>query len=135
MCFKVFVLMLRITGMFQTEIAAVTTGVLLVVATVAMFVAALVLTNEDRLKEQRAYRSESNSENDENASEEIDAPQTTHDIDVEAREDNAKVEDSGAASGSFPWQWLILGSSLCGAQPEDDGTPAPSSPRTAEEGE
>ena len=46
--------MLRIVGVFEKPVAAMAVGVTLCVATVSVFVAALVLSNTDRLNEKRA---------------------------------------------------------------------------------
>ena len=48
---QVFVLLLRIGGMFQREVSAVAVGTMLCIATFGVFVAALILANRDRLGE------------------------------------------------------------------------------------
>ena len=119
----VFVLMLRIHGMFQEEVAAATVGALLCIATVAVLGIALVLANQDRLNEQRAERSNSSSgEDNENEEEEPSA----HDVEVEAgpptsgltypRETDKDKEPNTEHSSSTMWSlWDIGNGALCGA--------------------
>ena len=55
---QVFVLMLRIVGVFKRPIAATAIGITLCVATVSVFIAACVLANTDRVKEKRTELSD-----------------------------------------------------------------------------
>jgi hypothetical protein len=51
-----FALLLRICGMFERDVAAVSLGIILLVVTAAVLIAALVLTSRDLTNEQRAAR-------------------------------------------------------------------------------
>ena len=59
---QVFVLMLRIAGVFTRAASALAIGVLLCAATVAVIVTGFVLSNNDRIEEQRSERSYSSAD-------------------------------------------------------------------------
>ena len=147
-------LLLRITGMFQRPSAAVAVGTLLCIATVGVFVAAFVLANIDRRKENRAIRERltasgtSDGTSTERSEIEIELVDMTQEAGFETAQmqsrDAAGKLDEGAPArrGSAspreeekneesPSSWssslLVLGNSaLCGAEPTaEDGTTKP----------
>ena len=137
----VLVLTLRINGVFVTPVAAVSIGVLLCVATVAVFVTALLLANADRLVEKRAERSEvnkatteltitgSNNETGEPEPGEVEAGGPSQ----EGRESPAVVEEKvdeeadEKPSPALPWSSILsIGSgTLCGAETAEDDSTTP----------
>ena len=113
-----FVLLLRVLGMFEREATAVVTGVVLCMATVTVFVTALVLANADRLSEERAERQETEEEielptlnNKNTASEENESEQTQTTLDQEVE---------AGPSPSLPWSLLVCGEG--GAEEADAAT-------------
>ena len=125
----VLVLMLRIAGVFVRPVAAMVIGVLLCVATVAVFVLALVLANTDRRNEKRAGRSDSN--------EEVVELTTGQPADGTGEKDPGEIE-AGPSQGrespidneekfeqrpdELPWSSILsIGTgALCGAETADD---------------
>ena len=128
----VLVLTLRINGVFMRPVAATTIGVLLCVATMAVFVLALRLANLDRLVENRAEGSElnkaaievaaeeSNNENDVTEPGEVEAG-PLQGRESPADEEKAERKDTNLSS-SLPWSSILsIGSgTLCGAETIDD---------------
>ena len=128
-----FSLMLRIAGVFEKHVAATAIGVILCVATVSVFVVALVLANIDRLNEKRAEQSDSNKESAEQNScdetgekdpEEIEAGSSQQGCESpDGTSDEEKFEQEDAhASSALPWSSILSigGSVLCGAGPADN---------------
>lgn len=131
----VFVLMLRIVGVFNNPVAATTIGLLLCVATAAVFVAALILADMDRRNDKHAKYSdsnemptvvsaeESNNETSEKEPEEVEAGQSQG-HESPAEEEKIEHPESSQPSSSSPWSLLALGSgTLCGAETTDDTAP------------
>jgi len=152
----VFVLLLRLVGMFEREAAAMAVGVFLCVASLSVLVAALVLANNDRLKEQRAGRRGSmsntpiNQQLNESASN-VEIELVTLGPDAASEEEQAdangqktpgllqgrsasgdeKVEEDGENPPpiNLPWS-LLSGNVLCGAEPVDNDDTTPTTPTT-----
>ena len=131
-------LMLRIAGVFDTPVAATAIGVLLCVATVTVFVIALLLANTDRLNEKRAEflelnnspvylkAEESNEESGEKEPGEVEAG-PSRGRESPANEEKIEALDITCSSTS-PWSSILsIGSgTLCAAETaeEDDSKPA-----------
>ena len=123
--FWVFVMQLRLAGLFQRESSAVGIGVALCGATLAVFVAAAVLTNGDRLSEARAKRTEDASEQqaevvveplpDGTATQAQGAEEGKEGQDEENGEAEAGVA-ADAASPSVSWEAGLM---LCGELPAE----------------
>ena len=146
----VFVLQLRIVGIFVTKVAAAVVGTLLCVATVGVFAMALGLANVDRLREQRADRRQSSTLNTpESLNHESDEDESEHTQEGDVKLGEAagssfgrasphdaeeKVEESGLAL-SLPWSLLMMSNAnLCGAETaEEDDTTAQPPPTTPSE--
>ena len=149
-------LLLRLVGMFEREAAAMAVGVFLCVASLSVLVAALVLANNDRLKEQRAGRRGSmsntpiNQQLNESASN-VEIELVTLGSDAASEEEQAdangqktpgllqgrsasgdeKVEEDGENPPpiNLPWS-LLSGNVLCGAEPVDNDDTTPTTPTT-----
>ena len=138
-----FVLLLRIAGMFEREVAAMFIGVVLCLASVTVLVAALWLANADRLNEQRAEEQSSTLSSDP-AGQATESPDdaeielvtlgdgTTESTEQQAahaprqpeargrasprEDDEVKVEDVNPPppASSLPWSLIVGNSALCG---------------------
>ena len=129
---QVFVLTLRIGGVFVQPGAALTVGVFLCTATVGVAIVAFVLANKDRIDDQRLEHSHKLSEvaGDESSQEDarLEAPHAdVLDLDIalvgEAprREDKPKVVEGTAAKASQnSMPWSLFSGPLCGAEADDD---------------
>lgn len=129
----VLVLMLRIVGMFARPVAATAIGVLLCVATVAVFVTALLLANTDHRNEQHTGPSDSDTtsggltteqQTDEAGEIDLGEIEAGPSQGRESPTDEEKVEQR---PGALPWSSILsIGSgALCGAETADDNpTPA-----------
>ena len=155
----VFVLLLRINGMFVRQSPRMGVGILLCVITMALFVLAIVLANNDRLAEKRANRSSVNDNgvqsteqsadgNDEKESDQPSAPQE-HDFEdreagssateggnfeqSERNEESGQLKAEESASPSQSWHsFLSIGDTLCSAEDaEGDATQATTVRRSA----
>lgn len=131
----VFILMVRIAGLFEKPAAATAIGVLLCVATVAVFVSALVLANIDRLNEKRAEQSnlntaeaveltikESENETGEKEPEEVEAGSQGRESLADASDEEKFEEQEYAnASSALPWSSILSigGGAFCGAETSD----------------
>lgn len=135
-----FVLLLRIVGLFGKD-ASLAVGTLLCIATVGVFVAAIVLANKDCLKQNSLEneippdKAATETSNDKNSVREAVKAQYSSDAEtLEAerpprgrpspREDAVKPEDD-ATPPALPWSLLSMGKrNLCGAETaEDDAAP------------
>ena len=126
----VFVLLLRIVGMFENEVASAVVGTLLCLATMGVFVAALALANKDRVGEQRATRQRSTLKAPETSNREGGDQDEPEQAEVggipsleagssqgraSSQEDEEKVEEPDAPLG-LPWSLLSMGNNtFCGA--------------------
>ena len=118
-------MLLRLGGIFQKPLAAAVAGMLLCIASVGVFVTAVVLANNDRLAEVHAVRrsmdapptSGATVENNQCSKEEPKA------LGASSPEENAKVDEAtkvvGASMEQQPWSSLFSGA-LCGADTDDD---------------
>ena len=119
-------LLLRIVGVFEKSVAATTIDVLLCAATVAVFVTALMLANEDRMTAMRAELLDLNEEpvdptledsDDETAEKEPEEVEAGPSL---GRESPASKETIGASdeppSSASPWSSILSIGTLCGAE-------------------
>ena len=146
----VFILMARIVGVFQRPAAATAIGVVLCVATVGVFVAAVALANIDRLNEKRAEQPDSNTASgvelttmrtaavklitkapknettDDKEPEEVEAG-LSQGRESPVNEEKAEQLDANPSS-TLPWSAILsIGrGTLCGTEStEDDSTSVP----------
>ena len=142
----VFVLLLRIVGLFVREVAAAVVGTLLCVATVVVFMGALVVANNDRLNEKRAEQRRDDGDTqveltvmNPKESDETPAQCDNEEIEIEhlsSQESEEKKEEQAQelAKSSSGLPWSLLNNSLCGAEPDQEDchpNTAPSAAATA----
>ena len=89
-----FSLMLRIAGVFQKPVAAIAIGVILCVATVSVFVLALLLANIDRLNEKRAEQLDLNTPVSSNS-----GPTAEDSNDASGEEESGEIEAGASSQG------------------------------------
>ena len=121
----VFVMQLRLAGLFQRESSAVGIGVALCGATLAVFVVAVVLANGDRRSEARAKRTDDASEQQaEVVVERLPDGTTTQAQGAEVKEgqdeENRAAEAGVVAGVAAPSVLWNAGRMLCGELPAED---------------
>ena len=119
-----FILMLRIVGVFVKPAAATAIGILLCVATVAVFAVALILANGDRLAEKRANTTLGEPTTSEDPNDETGEREQSGGVEagpsVQGRESPAneeKVEQPDATAGE---EGSVTASRLVATSPEDN---------------